>query len=82
MDLFLLAPPLPVHPAGGKPHQQHRLRPRVMHCKKLDPFAALPTEPIAFPLRHPTRVEHCRAADEAFFARREKKRRRLSEIRL
>jgi hypothetical protein len=43
--------------------------PSATHCKKADAFAALPTEPMAFPLRHPPRIDLCSKADEAFLMR-------------
>jgi hypothetical protein len=43
--------------------------PGATHCRKPDAFAAVPTEPIAFPLEHPSKVDPCGQADEAFLQR-------------
>ena len=39
------------------------------HCRKPDAFAALPTEPLGFPLQHPPDVDLCSHADQAFLER-------------
>jgi hypothetical protein len=39
------------------------------HCRKPDAFAAVPTEPISFPLEHPPKVDLCGQADDAFLQR-------------
>jgi hypothetical protein len=41
--------------------------PEATHTRKLDPFAALPTEPMEFPLRHPPKVANLVEADQNFF---------------
>jgi len=41
--------------------------PSATHCRKPDRFAALPTEAIAFPLKHPGKVELLEEADLRFF---------------
>ena len=43
--------------------------PGATHCRKPDALAALPTEPIGFPLIHPPAVDLCTRADEAFLER-------------
>jgi hypothetical protein len=39
------------------------------HTRKTDLCAALPTEPMEFPLRHPPYVDRCTSADDAFLRR-------------
>ncbi|HEX4056021.1 MAG TPA: hypothetical protein VHX86_17285 [Tepidisphaeraceae bacterium] len=41
--------------------------PGATHTKKLDPFAALPTEAMQFPLRHPPEIKNLLEADQNFF---------------
>jgi hypothetical protein len=41
--------------------------PDATHTRKVDPFADLPTQPLAFPLKHPTEVQGNLEADQAFF---------------
>jgi hypothetical protein len=41
--------------------------PEATHTKRLDPFAALPTEAMEFPLMHPPKVANLVEADQNFF---------------
>jgi hypothetical protein len=41
--------------------------PGATHTKKPDPFAALPTEAMQFPLRHPPEIRNLMEADQNFF---------------
>jgi hypothetical protein len=41
--------------------------PDATHTRKIDPFAALPIEPMKFPLIHPKEIKALTEADQAFF---------------